>query len=32
MRKWEIFLGIVVLLAAEGCSSLVRKLRKYSFL
>jgi hypothetical protein len=32
MRRWEIVVGIVFLLAAEGCSSLVRKIRKACFL
>ena len=32
MRKWEILLGLLVLLATEGCSTLVRKLRKFSVL
>jgi hypothetical protein len=32
MRKWEILIGLVALLAAGCCSSFVRKLRKYSFL
>jgi hypothetical protein len=32
MRRWEVAFGILVLLTAEACSSLVRKLRKFSFL
>ena len=32
MRRWEVMVGVLFLLAAEGCSSFVRKLRKYSFL
>jgi len=32
MRKWEILVGLVFLLVAEGCSSLVRKIRKTCFL
>jgi hypothetical protein len=32
MRKWEILIGLVAMLASAGCASFVRKLRKYSFL
>jgi hypothetical protein len=32
MRRWEIAVGVLMLLVSSGCSSFVRKLRKYSFL
>jgi len=32
MRKWEIFLGLLCLLASSGCSMVLRKLRKVHFL
>jgi len=32
MRRWEILIGVLFLLASEGCSTFVRKLRKFSFL
>ena len=32
MRKWEVAIGVLFLMACEGCASMARRLRKYSFL
>jgi len=32
MKRFEVVFGILFLLACEGCASLARRLRKYSFL
>jgi hypothetical protein len=32
MKRWEILFGVLFLLAAAGCSSLARKIRKACFL
>jgi len=32
MKRWEVVIGVLFLLCSAGCSSFVRKLRKYSFL
>ena len=32
MRRWELFFGIAFLMCCQGCSDLVRKVRKCCFL
>jgi len=32
MRRWEILLGVAMLLMTTGCSALVRRIRKSCFL
>jgi hypothetical protein len=32
MRWWEVAFGVVVMSAAAGCASLVKKIQKYCFL
>jgi hypothetical protein len=32
MKRWEVLLGILFLLACEGCASLARRIRRACFL
>lgn len=32
MKKFEVLFGVLFLLACEGCSTMARRLRKFSFL
>jgi hypothetical protein len=32
MRRWEIFLAVLFLVASEGCADLMRRIRRTSFL
>ena len=32
MRKFEVVFGVLFLLACEGCATMAKRLRKYSFL
>jgi len=32
MKRFEVLFGVLFLLACEGCATMARRLRKYSFL